>query len=173
MLRTLSSYNLTKYSNLLSSFCNQSRSLSITPVSRVKEIVVNKEGKNTIIEGVILPSPREGYMLKTLHLHEHEKEACPICRLNLDVKHTDVLILSQFIRSDGCMLPRRVTGLCRLQQKRVSKMVTMALKAGLMPNRAPANSKRDPSNRDKFKKNHRYYDETTIIPPAPLRVRTN
>jgi small subunit ribosomal protein S18 len=42
----------------------------------------------------------------------------------------DVLILSQFVRSDGCMLPRRITGLCRLQQKRVSNMVSMAQKAG-------------------------------------------
>lgn len=40
------------------------------------------------------------------------------------------MILSQFVRSDGCMLPRRVTGLCKIQQKRVSTMVTMAHKAG-------------------------------------------
>lgn len=42
----------------------------------------------------------------------------------------DVLILSQFVRTDGCMLPRRITGLCKAQQKRIGTMVTMAQKAG-------------------------------------------
>lgn len=42
----------------------------------------------------------------------------------------DVLILSQFVRSDGCMLPRRITGLCNVQQKRITTMVAMAQKAG-------------------------------------------
>lgn len=42
----------------------------------------------------------------------------------------DVLILSQFLRADGCMLPRRITGLCKMQQKRIGTMVAMAQKAG-------------------------------------------
>jgi small subunit ribosomal protein S18 len=42
-----------------------------------------------------------------------------------------VLILSQFVRSDGCMLPRRITGLCKIQQKKMSSLVTMAQKAGM------------------------------------------
>lgn len=54
-----------------------------------------------------------------------------MCNTGLDLKHTDVLILSQFVRSDGCMLPRRITGLCKSQQKRVSTLVTMAQKAGI------------------------------------------
>jgi small subunit ribosomal protein S18 len=66
-------------------------------------------------------------------LKEHQKEGkhfCPECTLGLEIKHTDVLILSQFLRPDGCMLPRRVTGLCKRQQKRISTMVAMAQKAG-------------------------------------------
>lgn len=55
-----------------------------------------------------------------------------MCALQLDVKHTDVLILSQFVRSDGCMLPRRITGLCARQQKKIGKMVSMAQKAGMI-----------------------------------------
>lgn len=42
----------------------------------------------------------------------------------------DVLILSQFVRPDGCMMPQRITGLCKTQQKRMSKLVSMAHKAG-------------------------------------------
>uniref|UniRef100_A0A1B0C355 Uncharacterized protein n=1 Tax=Glossina palpalis gambiensis TaxID=67801 RepID=A0A1B0C355_9MUSC len=33
---------------------------------------------------------------------------------------------------DGCMLPKRITGLCNRQQKRIGSLVTMAQKAGLV-----------------------------------------
>ncbi|KAJ4435114.1 hypothetical protein ANN_23689 [Periplaneta americana] len=84
----------------------------------------SQEGKVRVFEGVNVPSPREPYVIK---LEDH-RGCCNICTLGLEVKHTDVLILSQFLRSDGCMLPRRVTGLCRKQQKRISYMVAMAQK---------------------------------------------
>ncbi|RZF45763.1 hypothetical protein LSTR_LSTR012935 [Laodelphax striatellus] len=143
------------------------RCFSVAAVNRVKEIIVTKDNKKTIIEGILKPSDRVNLLLDPPADTNHE--ACSICRLDVDIKHTDVLILSQFMRSDGGMLPRRVTGLCRTQQKRMSKLVTMALKAGLMPNLAPANSKRDPARRDKFKKNHRYFDESTIRPPFRMK----
>lgn len=86
-----------------------------------------KEGNNLVIKGITTSSPREPYILN------HDKpHVCPICSLALEVKHTDVLILSQFVRSDGCMLPRRITGLCRKQQKKMSSLVTMAQKAGIV-----------------------------------------
>ncbi|XP_022189445.1 39S ribosomal protein S18a, mitochondrial [Nilaparvata lugens] len=150
---------------------NNGRSFSVAVVNRVKEIIVTKDDKKTIIEGILKPSDRVNLLLDPPA--DSNPEACSICRLDVDIKHTDVLLLSQFMRSDGGMLPRRVTGLCRTQQKRMSKLVTMALKAGLMPNLAPANSKRDPARRDKFKKNHRYYDESTIRPPFRLKYPTD
>lgn len=91
---------------------------------------------------------------------------CPECTLNLDIKHTDVLILSQYIRDDGCMLPRRTTGLCKRMQKRIGTMVTMAQKAGLMPNIGPRSSKRDPEKRFEWKKFNKYFDESTIREPG-------
>ncbi|KAF5292349.1 hypothetical protein FQA39_LY03383, partial [Lamprigera yunnana] len=114
------------------------------------------EGKNLIIRGVNTPSGRESYLLN------HDTTVCPVCSTGLNIKHTDVLILSQFVRTDGCMLPRRITGLCRKQQKRMSSLVTMAQKAGLMPNLNPANSKNDPKRRGGWKKYNKYFDETTI-----------
>lgn len=84
-----------------------------------------RDGNKIIISADIIPSPREPRLVK----HENT-QACPVCSAGLDLKHTDVLILSQFVRSDGCMLPRRVTGLCKRQQRRVSTLVTMAHKAG-------------------------------------------
>ena len=62
---------------------------------------------------------------------ETENNACPICSLGLQIKHTDILIISQFVRSDGRMLPRRVTALCRKEQRRMSSLVAMAHKAGI------------------------------------------
>lgn len=92
-----------------------------------------------VVEAVSLPSPRKDLLVRADNIDlpssncDHEssvKEPCYMCALGLDVKHTDVLILSQFVRSDGCMLPRRITGLCRRQQKKIGKMVSMAQKAG-------------------------------------------
>ncbi|KAF2978448.1 hypothetical protein EK904_004408 [Melospiza melodia maxima] len=64
---------------------------------------------------------------------------CPICRWNLKHKYdyVDVLLLSQFIRSDGGMLPRRITGLCLEEHKKVAVCVQMAHRAGLLPNHRP------------------------------------
>ncbi|KAJ9589911.1 hypothetical protein L9F63_016972 [Diploptera punctata] len=138
----------------------------LTSFKLLKEIHESKEGNVRIFEGVSIPSPREVHLVKT----DDNRECCTICNLGLEVKHTDVLILSQYLRSDGCMLPRRITGLCRKQQKRFSKMVAMAQKAGLMPNIAPANSKKDPKKRRQWKKFNTYFDETTIWDPMSLTL---
>merc|ERR1712212_1160450 len=110
------------------------------------------------VEGKYVDSPRNPYLIKI----QDESTTCPLTALNLDLKHTDVLILSQFLRNDGCMLPRRVTGLSTYWQRRVTLLVAMAQKAGLMPNLIPNNSKKDPRKRFGSKKYNRYFDETTL-----------
>lgn len=87
---------------------------------------VKEEPGTIIISGEIIPSPRENLLLKEVKTNTF----CPKCTLGLEIKHTDVLILSQYLRSDGCLLPRRITGLCKVQQKHIGKLVTMAQKAG-------------------------------------------
>uniref|UniRef100_A0A7M4EYF4 Large ribosomal subunit protein mL66 n=1 Tax=Crocodylus porosus TaxID=8502 RepID=A0A7M4EYF4_CROPO len=64
---------------------------------------------------------------------------CPICRWNLKYKYNyeDVLLLIQFIHSDGRMLPRRITGLCKEEHKKIVVCVKMAQRAGLLPNHKP------------------------------------
>ncbi|MEQ2275192.1 hypothetical protein XENORESO_000018, partial [Xenotaenia resolanae] len=64
---------------------------------------------------------------------------CPIYRWNLQHKYnyTDVLLLSQFIRSDGGMLPRRITGLCLEEHRKIAICVQMAHRAGLLPDHKP------------------------------------
>lgn len=91
-------------------------------------IAVNevKQENETVISAEHVDSPRKPYLFPKEHA-----DVCPVCSSGLDLKHTDVLILSQFLRSDGCMLPKRITGLCRVQQRRVATLVTMAQKAGM------------------------------------------
>lgn len=115
------------------------------------------------VYGVTKEAPRERLLIREVReCRENGTQFCPRCTLGLDVKHTDVLILSQYVRSDGCMLPRRTTGLCKKQQTRMSCLVSMAQKAGLMPNLNPSYSKKDPLKRAGFKKFNKYFDEATI-----------
>ncbi|XP_037948264.1 28S ribosomal protein S18a, mitochondrial-like [Teleopsis dalmanni] len=135
-----------------------SRNFNTTVPYLVKEINERTENNALVVEGVNLPSPRAQKLLKEVC----QSKFCPECTLGLEIKHTDVLILSQYVRSDGCMLPQRITGLCRRQQKRIAMMVTMAQKAGLMSNLTPANSKKDPKRRFAHKKFNTYFLESTI-----------
>ncbi|XP_046965918.1 28S ribosomal protein S18a, mitochondrial [Vanessa cardui] len=145
---------------------NSLRSLSTTKQLRLKELREHREGSSLVVEGVTVPSPRAELLIKPVNNQENAhqcKDTCYMCALNLDVKHTDVLILSQFVRTDGCMLPRRITGLCLRQQKKIGKLVTMAQKAGLMINLTPAYCHKDPKKRYGFKKFNTYFDEKTIF----------
>lgn len=108
----------------LPSFITQSRG--------IRQVVEKQEGKTTTIEGQILnvpvgPEP------------PNPAAKCPIYRWNLQHKYnyTDVLLLSQFIRSDGGMLPRRITGLCREEHRKIAVCVQMAHRAGLLPDHRP------------------------------------
>lgn len=91
-------------------------------------VQVDQQKESLVISGQYVESPRQEFLVK--EFGSSQKKFCPKCTLGLDIKHTDVLILSQYIRSDGCMLPRRITGLCKVQQKRIGTLVTMAQKAG-------------------------------------------
>nr|XP_027233636.1 28S ribosomal protein S18a, mitochondrial-like [Penaeus vannamei] len=136
-----------------------SRHIAVSSSLFVKEIIIDTSDKQTTIEGVYKESDRTELLVKTEHT---ECGSCPLCALQLNLKHTDVLVLSQFLRSDGCMLPKRITGLCNPQQKKVTQLVAMSQKAGLMPNLAPSWSKKDPKKRFGSRKLNRYFDEKTI-----------
>ncbi|XP_068088718.1 large ribosomal subunit protein mL66 [Hyperolius riggenbachi] len=98
----------------------------------LRQVVEKKEGGVTVVEGHVLENE------PTL-CPPNPSGQCPICRWNLKHKYDymDVLVLSQFIRSDGGMLPRRLTGLCTEEHKKVSACVKMAHRAGLLPSHRP------------------------------------
>ncbi|XP_014060858.1 large ribosomal subunit protein mL66 [Salmo salar] len=98
----------------------------------IRHVVEKKEGKTTIIEGTTEDTPSGPQP-------PNATAQCPIYRWNLQNKYnyTDVLLLSQFIRSDGGMLPRRVTGLCAQEHRKIAICVQMAHRAGLLPDHKP------------------------------------
>ncbi|KAM4041693.1 large ribosomal subunit protein mL66 [Anomaloglossus baeobatrachus] len=91
----------------------------------LRELTEVKVGKVTTVEGRILEE-------RPQMCPPNPEGRCPVCRWNLKHKYdyTDVLVLGQFIRSDGGMLPRRVTGLCTEEHKKVEACVKMAHRAG-------------------------------------------
>ncbi|XP_077138082.1 large ribosomal subunit protein mL66 [Ranitomeya variabilis] len=98
----------------------------------LRELTEVKVGKVTTVEGRILEE-------KPSAVPPNPEGKCPICRWNLKHKYDymDVLVLSQFIRSDGGMLSRKVTGLCTEEHKKVEACVKMAHRAGLLPDHRP------------------------------------
>ncbi|AWP19883.1 putative 28S ribosomal protein S18a mitochondrial [Scophthalmus maximus] len=98
----------------------------------IRQVVETQEGKTTTVEGHIVDVPAGPQP-------PNPTAKCPIYRWDLQHKYnyTDVLLLSQFIRSDGGMLPRRITGLCSEEHHKITVCVKMAHRAGLLPDHKP------------------------------------
>ncbi|XP_068432912.1 large ribosomal subunit protein mL66 [Clinocottus analis] len=106
---------------------------ALTTQSRgIRQLMKRQEGKTTTIEGQKLDIPSGPQP-------PNPSAKCPIYKWNLQHKYnyTDVLLLSQFIRSDGGLIPRRITGLCREEHKKIAICVQMAHRAGLLPDHRP------------------------------------
>ncbi|KAF8792534.1 39S ribosomal protein S18a like protein [Argiope bruennichi] len=112
--------------------CNSVRQFSLSSSKFLVEVKRTETDKQIVIEGVKVKSDREG---KVINLHN--RKGCPLCRVGLHfVKHTDTLILSQFVSSDGTVIPQHITGLCNKQHFRVTRAVALAQRAGLIPKKS-------------------------------------
>jgi len=108
--------------------------LRCSAILNLKDIEHREEDNKIIVEGKILDSPRKDKLLKCEQ--GGGKAAChPFCQSSIagKVKHTDVLILDQFLDSRGAIHSQENLGICRRQWTRLRKMVEMAQRAGLMP----------------------------------------
>ncbi|XP_055728513.1 39S ribosomal protein S18a, mitochondrial-like [Salvelinus fontinalis] len=125
-----SSSNMSAFQTITN--CPQLSVFGIIQSRGIRQVVEKKEGKTTIIEGLPQDTPAGPQP-------PNPTAQCPIYRWNLQNKYnyTDVLLLSQFIRSDGGMLPRRVTGLCAQEHRKIAICVQMAHRAGLLPDHKP------------------------------------
>ncbi|EUB55913.1 28S ribosomal protein S18a [Echinococcus granulosus] len=111
-------------------------------------------------EGVRCKSERSAHLLDMTGLGD-PRITDPIIRLGLKLRHTDVLILSQFLRPDGTILPREVSGLTKSSQLYVEMLIERAQNAGLLPISIDANGKHAYKDRGPHIKNV-YYDSDII-----------
>ncbi|KAL4238644.1 mitochondrial translation [Mactra antiquata] len=112
---------------------HQNRSAHISPLLKAREVIEKTEGNVTTIEGKIVDSPRKGKILDA----PGPDNLCPLCRLDLDVKYTDVKIISQFVQEDGNIVPRQISGLCFPQHRQMIHLIHKAHSAGLMQHLRP------------------------------------
>ncbi|GIY05285.1 28S ribosomal protein S18a, mitochondrial [Caerostris darwini] len=108
------------------------RQFSLTAPSYLREVKRTETENQIVIEGVKINSEREG---KVLNLQN--RNGCPLCRIGVHfLKHTDILIISQFLNSDGSVVPQHITGLCNKQYFRVVRALALAQRAGLIPKKS-------------------------------------
>ncbi|CAJ0573092.1 unnamed protein product, partial [Mesorhabditis spiculigera] len=104
------------------------RKLTTTAAAGKWRIVEETSGDTTTVRAVETPDPVAA---------RQPEDQCALCTCSLPVKlaYTDVLILEQFMRPDGTVLPRQLTGICKSQQLRLERCVMQAHWAGLFPDR--------------------------------------
>jgi len=124
--------------------------MKITSVRTVKRIVEHTEPDGLTINIGLeeVPEEQQRY-LRRRYLDSDHKSAvggsterstcvCPLCAIPVPVTYRDVLILEQFMRQDGTVLPADFTGLCRKQQSIVERCVMQAHWSHLFPDRTVA-----------------------------------
>ncbi|TKR67702.1 hypothetical protein L596_023811 [Steinernema carpocapsae] len=128
------------------------RQLSTTVCLSSKRIQETVEGDTTIVELVDVPASESSKK----PLLAFDKNNCSLCTCNVPVQVTfrDVLILEQFMREDGTVLPRQHTGLCKKQQLKIERCVMQAHWAGLFPDRTIPEF-----DRAGYKRFSRYWDD--------------
>merc|ERR1712137_550678 len=104
-----------------------------TAALNLREVIETTEDNVTTVEGKIYESSRTKHLAKV----DGPPDVCVLCKLNLDLKYTDVLIVSQFVQQDGEIVPRLVLGLCRPQHANMKKLIAKAHRAGLMQHLKP------------------------------------
>lgn len=98
------------------------------PARGYREIKVTDDNNELTIEGVLHEEDNSNYVPP-----ENMDHSCPIRSRGIQVTYEDVLILRQFMHSDGEVLPRDVTGLCTREHIKVTNAIKMAQRANLMP----------------------------------------
>ena len=125
------------------------RSFSASTVLFYKDIHHKEEGKKIVVQGVGVTSPNTANVV-TEGCREGRQHCHPFCRSPVvgqvcvshvfpaihslsQVKHTDVLLIDQFLTSTGEMYSQDELGICKRQWVRLKKLAEMAQRAGLMP----------------------------------------
>ncbi|KAA3672385.1 small subunit ribosomal protein S18 [Paragonimus westermani] len=147
--------------------CRFSRWFTCSANRLKKEIRYSVENNRTTIEGVHVPSERADKVVRLDGLGD-PRDADPISRLNLKLAHTDVRILSQFLRPDGTVLPRSVSGISLRNQLHIELLIERAKKAGLLPVYIKPNGEHVYQERSRHRFNV-YYDSDIIGIPTDAK----
>uniref|UniRef100_A0A914YU30 28S ribosomal protein S18a, mitochondrial n=1 Tax=Panagrolaimus superbus TaxID=310955 RepID=A0A914YU30_9BILA len=135
------------------------RRLGTTSLCKAKKIVEKTDGNVTIIE---VENVEESQKPKV----ELGKHSCALCALPMKIKYTDVLILEQFMREDGTVLPKQITGICPKQQYRLERCVMQAHWAGLFPDKTLPDF-----DRAGYKRFNRYWDDDWDMYKTQVKVK--
>lgn len=93
-----------------------------------RRIVSNVKENETTIEAVVKEEVISNIAEKSV-----EKDKCPLRSRGIQITYEDVLILNQFISSEGDMVPQHITGLCDREHIKVKNAIKMAQRANLLP----------------------------------------
>ncbi|CAH8293415.1 unnamed protein product [Schistosoma turkestanicum] len=156
------------YSNEFRSFVLR-RFLTTSLVRNKKEVRYTVDKNVTTVEGVLVPSEREGKVI-CLDGFGDPRDKDPISRLGLNIRHTDVRILSQFLRPDGTVLPRHISGISRRSQSHLELMIERARKAGLLPIRIEPDGTHVYEDRGRHCFNVYYDSEMIGLPKASKKA---
>ncbi|CAH8433922.1 unnamed protein product [Heterobilharzia americana] len=145
------------------------RCFSLSLIRNKKEVKYTVNKNVTTVEGVIIPSEREGKVV-CLDGFGDPRDTDPITRLGLNIRHTDVRILSQFLRPDGNILPRSISGISNRSQMHLELMVERARKAGLLPIRIEPDGTHIYEQRGRHQFNVYYDSEMIGLPKASKKA---
>ena len=128
--------------NSLSNLQCSLRQVHLTSANKIKEIVVSEDNNKKLItiEGKYLDEVELTKASVLKFPDEDKKTPCAFCKLEKQgvyVQYTDVLVIRQFLREDGTVLPTKITGLCKKQQRKLHVLVKHANTAGLIMNLQP------------------------------------
>jgi ribosomal protein S18 len=181
-------------SNNNTSFFQLERSIYQTNINQLKRIekTIDEAKKTITIEGKFINDETKNKSLPSLLSHQSNQhvisttsqlkqkydsgdndrvEACPFCLLekqNIYVQYTDIPVLRQFLKDDGSVLHRKITGLCKRQQRKLLVLVKQAKHAGLLLSLQPklidgSEAPVEPSKRKQHLKFNSYYDSYEIM----------
>ncbi|KAL9954940.1 hypothetical protein ACROYT_G042531 [Oculina patagonica] len=117
--------------------CSKNRSRTSDPRAETSKtsLVVNKYGvRNFSLQNWLGIKASE---LTVDNMKDSDDVGCPICRRNITFNYKDVLFLSQFMSPKGYILNRRVTGVCRKQQRKLEKAIRISQRLGVLPKLSP------------------------------------
>lgn len=146
------------------------RQFHLATLKQIKSIekIDDKKSNTLIIEGKYIQEDDKNLLRYDSNNNNNVCSFCKLEKLGIYVQHQDVLVLRQFLKDDGTLLPRKVTNLCNKQYKKLRAIVKHAKNSGLLMNLQQSllngqKPKTNPELRMEDLKWNRYYDDYEVL----------